>query len=174
MRRVFIPLTVVLCFLIAPYASAVLLQDAYNSALPGAGYDKLVYLDPAETYYGGLTISNASVCILSHGATVLLAGSRIIVESNATLDICGVVLTYSDSAAIKFNGAATGWIDHCSFFNNYDAVYFWTGANVKLTSNIFSYSNHYGVFTCQGTERFLAYNDAWQNAMGDYREWCPG
>ncbi len=155
-------------------AHSIPLQDMYSAAGAGAGYEKMIVLDPAEIYTGGLHLSNESVCIISCGAQVDLQGDRIMADDNALLDICGVVLTNSDSAALQFMGSADGWVDHCTFCGNYDGLYFWTGSNLKATSNIFAYSNHYGVKTIEGVYRWLEHNDAYENIGGDYKQWCAG
>jgi parallel beta-helix repeat protein len=149
------------------------LQQAFDQALPGAGYDRIVYLDNEVVYTGGLTLDNGNYCILSAGAVVDLQGSRIIIDNLAVLDICGVVLVQSDSAALKYTNGSDGWVDHCTFAFNYDGLYFWQGSNLKITSNIFSNSGRYGVYCYDTSERWMAYNDAWANSVGDYRRWCP-
>lgn len=153
---------------------AIPLQQAYDDALPGAGYDKMISLDPSEVYTGGIRLEDETVCILSAGAQIDLQGDRIYVEPTAMLDVCGVVLTNSDSAALKYAGAGKGWIDHCTFFGNYDGLYFWDGSDMVITSDIFSYCSHWGVYTHTDAERWMAYNNAWANASGNYKEFCPG
>jgi parallel beta-helix repeat protein len=170
-----LPIIIVSAVLLFPLSvGAVTLQQAYDDALPGAGYDRMIFLDPAESYTGGIHLQNETVCILSYGAQVDLQGDRIIVDPDAVLDISGVVLTYSDSAALKYDGAGDGWVDHCTFYGNYDGLYFWDNSDMTITSNIFSNSSHWGVYTHEDAQRWMAYNDAWENASGDYKEWCPG
>lgn len=174
MKKAIYALVLLALALWAAQALAIPLQQAYSEATPGAGYDKLVFLNPDEVYTGGLHLLGETVCIISCGAEVDLQGSRIMVEPSALLDICGVVLTNSDSAALKYSGAGVGWIDHCTFWGNYDCVYFWDGADMTLTSNVFSFSSHYGVYCHEDAQRWMAFNDAWENAAGHYKEYCPG
>ena len=159
----------VLVLLTAP-AGAITLQQAYEDATPGAGYDKMVVLDAQEMYTGGLTIPSGSVYILSVGAQVDLQGSEISIQPEAELDISGVVLLNSGEYALKYEGIGSGWVDHCTFYGNQTAVYFFDRSSMKLTSNIFSNSSLYGVYTHDGSERWMAFNDAWANAGGSYRE----
>lgn len=155
---------------------AVPLIQAYNNAAPGAGYDRMIVLDPETVYTGGLVIFNEAVCILSAGAQIDLRNSQILVNPTAMLDICGVVVRngVNNDAALKYGDVGTRWIDHCTFYDNYDGVRFWDNSDMVLTSNIFSYSSHYGVYTHVDAERWMAFNDAWQNTSGNYKEWCPG
>jgi hypothetical protein len=166
--------SILISMAIAGSVFAIPLQQVYDEALPGAGYDKMIVLDPAESYTGGLQFDNLDVCILSYGAVVDLQGDRIIVDPGAMLDVCGVVLTNSDSAALKYNTLAQGWVDRCTFYNNYEALFFWNNADLTITSNILSYSSHWGVRTHEDADRWMGYNDAWQNTAGNYYEWCSG
>ncbi|RJP74105.1 MAG: hypothetical protein C4524_13470 [Candidatus Zixiibacteriota bacterium] len=150
------------------------LQQAFDQATPGAGYDRIVYLDQATLYTGGLTLSDGDYCLVSSGAVVDLEGNRIIVNPSASLDICGVVLANSDSAALKFSGAGHGWVDHVTFCANYDGLYFWQNSAMKITSCIIANSTRYGVYCHSEYDlRWMAYNDAWSNPSGNYREYCP-
>lgn len=167
-------MTLIVLMFLSGQALAIPLQQAYDEALPGAGYDRLIVLDPAETYTGGLRLADETVCILSCGALIDLQGGTIGVEPSAKLDICGVILTGSADKAVSFESGGRGWIDHCTFAGNYDGVWFDSGSNLTLTSNIFVYSSHIGVSCDENVTRWLAYNDAWANAEGDYEEWCAG
>ena len=158
---------------IAAASWAVPLQQAFDQSLPGAGYDRIVYLDRETPYTGGLELSDGNICIISSGAVIDLQGSRIMVNSPATLDICGVALANSDSAALKFNASGYGWVDHVTFCGNYDGLYFWQGSDLKITSSIFANSARYGVYCYNDCERWMEYNNAWSNTGGDYREFCP-
>ncbi len=166
-------ISLVLLLIIAAPGWAIPLQQAFDEAVPGAGYDRIVYLDQEFLYTGGLTLSDGNYCLISSGAVVDLEGSRIIVNPTATLDVSGLVLTNSDSAALKYSGAGQGWVDHVTFYGNYDGLYFWQNSVMKITSCIFSDQSHYGVFCHQTCERWMAYNDAWANAAGNYKELCP-
>lgn len=170
MKRI-IPAFMLLAFAAAGWA--VPLQQAFDQAVPGAGYDRIVYLDRETMYTGGLELSDGNFCIISSGAVVDLEGGRIIVNSTATLDVCGVALANSDSAALKFNASGHGWVDHVTFCWNYDGLYFWQGSTMKVTSSIFANSARYGVYCYNDCERWMAFNDAWSNTGGDYREFCP-
>lgn len=174
MKKFTVVMALIVVFLWSGLALAIPLQQAYDEALPGAGYDRLIFLDPAETYTGGLYLADERVCILSYGGLIDLQNSRITVETSAHLDICGVILTNSEGAALEYLGAGQGWIDHCTLAGNYDGVYFWDNSDMTLTSNIFSYSSHYGVYCHQDAERWMAFNDAWSNISGHYKEYCPG
>ena len=166
-----IPIFMLLAFTATGWA--VPLQQAFDQASPGAGYDRIVYLDRETLYTGGLELAGGNYCIISSGAVVDLEGSRIIVNSPATLDISGVVLANSDSAALKFTSSGHGWVDHVTFCWNYDGLYFWQGSDLKITSSIFANSARYGVYCYNDCDRWMGYNDAWSNTGGDYKEFCP-
>lgn len=166
-------LILMLLFVASIPVAAIPLQQAFDEASPGAGYDRWVYLDRETLYTGGLILSDGNYCLISSGAVVDLQGDRIVVDPSATLDVCGVVLANSDSAALKYNGAGHGWVDHVTFCGNYDGLYFWQNSVMKITSSIFSFSAHYGVYCHQTCERWMAFNDAWSNPAGDYKELCP-
>ena len=170
MKKLMILATLLMCAL---PGWTVPLQQAFDQAAPGAGYDRLVYLDNEVVYTGGLTLDDGNYCILSAGAVVDLQGSRIIVNPTALLDICGVVLCGSDSAALKYAGAGHGWVDHLTFARNYDGLYWWQNANMMVTSCIFSYSTHFGVYRHQTCTSWMGFNDAYSNTGGNYKEWCP-
>ena len=174
MKRIFLFVALIASAFFAVQSPAIPLQQAYDEAEPGAGYDKMVYLDPAEVYTGGILLEDGPTCILSCGALVDLQGDRIYVEPGTVLDICGVVLANSDSAALKYYGTGEGWIDHCTFVGNYDGLYFWEYSDMVITSNIFSYSSHWGVYTHTDADRWMCFNNAWANAAGNYKEYCPG
>ncbi|NQS97957.1 MAG: hypothetical protein HQ591_05845 [candidate division Zixibacteria bacterium] len=176
MRRAAVLFTMAVVIIWAPIVVSTPLIDAYNAALPGAGYDKMVVLDPGVTYTGGLNIIEGNVCIISYGAEIDLQGGQIIIDPAAILDICGVVIDngVNNDQALKYGTGGRGWVDHCTFYNNYNSVYFWDDADMVLTSNIFSYATHYGVYTHTDAVRWMAFNDAYHNISGHYKEWCPG
>ena len=151
------------------------LIQAYNDASAGSGYDRLILLDRNTLFTGGLELSDESVCILSVGAVIDLQGGQIYVNSSSSLDICGVVLKNGsgNEAALKYNDGVKSWIDHCTFFDNYTGLQFWQNADMKITSNIFAESSHYGVYAHEYTTMWMCNNDAWQNQDGDYRMYCP-
>jgi len=175
MKKIYVIALIAGSMLTAGMLYAETLIQAYNAASAGSGYDKLILLDRNTLYTGGLELSDESVCILSAGAVIDLQGGLIYVNSSASLDICGVVLKNgsSDDAALKYNDGVKSWVDHCTFFDNYTGLRFWQNADLKITSNIFSESSHYGVYAHEYTTMWMSNNDAWQNKDGDYRMFCP-
>ncbi len=62
MRRILL-LVFVFIFVLGLPVFGITLQEAYQNALPGLGYDRLIELDPSHTYTGGLGIIGESVGI---------------------------------------------------------------------------------------------------------------
>jgi hypothetical protein len=148
------------------------LQNAYNAAGPGAGYDKLVILDPTETYTGGLTVSGGECAVWGDGAVVNLAGSHVFVTGGARFDAIGVVFR-GGVPGVTYD-AGSGRISHCTFYGNVDAVNCSLATSTKISSSIFSHSSHYGFVCHEHSPRWLAYNCAWSNTGGNYYQYCPG
>ncbi len=70
------------------------LQDAYDEAGPGEGYDKLVILERGQVYTGSLIIPGGiDCCIRGNDAVCMPGGLDIRVSTGASLDIFDTVIT---------------------------------------------------------------------------------
>ena len=165
----------ILIFLGFSYVYAGTLLEAYQNALPGMGYDKLIILHPDSTYIGGLTILDEKVGIRGNGAIIDLAGGEYIyVTGHSTIEIDGCVIM-DGSYGIHCEGNITAYISQCSFYRNTTAISFMTTmGSIEVYNTIISNSNHYGFASIEGAYRVLNYIDAYANADGNYMEFCPG
>lgn len=105
----------ILCFQI----QAVTLQQMYNNATSGNGYDKLIILDSHTTYTGGFKQDVQSICIQGNGAKIDLQTDTISIDGDNK----------------------TSYINHCIFFssNNYynPFLLFRNGARGRIINNTF-------------------------------------
>jgi hypothetical protein len=151
------------------------LLDAYQNALPGMGYDKLIVLHPDSVYTGGLNIVDEKVGIRGNGAIINLIGSSSIIvtgESNIEIDGCVIIRgTYG----IHCDGNINAYISQCTFYENEIAIsYMATMGSITVFNTVISNSSHYGFACHESSSRTLSYIDAYQNIDGDYMEFCPG
>jgi len=150
------------------------LQDVYQSALPGIGYDRLITLNKDSVYTGGITVNNESVGIKGNGALINLNGDSISVIGNAVFEIDACIILNGNSG-ISLTGDAVGLITHCTFYGNQYGIHCdgHTG-KIEVINTIISNSSRYGIATCEETATTLHYIDMYQNLLGDYVHWCPG
>jgi len=109
-------LTVLLLMFLVSAPMAMTLQEAFERAQPGGGYDKYLVLEPGEIYTGGLLIgpiyspltwtmegnAGCDVRIVGNGAILDLQASRICISyCNHRLDIDDCVIVGGD---IRFRG----------------------------------------------------------------------
>jgi len=169
------------CLVLVPLASADLsLQDVYDAAGPGEGYDKLLDLDPEEPYVGDLLICDwNSVCIHGNGALVVTDDPRgyairvlwsqldvdhLVIECGYGgieygLDAYGVVKNNTIVGATE-NGVRTGLVP--------------TGEPMEFINNIIAH-NKYGVYVLEAAlPTYVCYNDLWDNYGGHYVKFCEG
>jgi parallel beta-helix repeat protein len=164
-----------LCFvLVAPSVWALKFQDVYDQAGPGEGYDKLVVLDPNETYTGRCDVlEGKKSCIRGNGAVIDLDFGQVVASGAGTeLMITGCCLVNGNAAIAIQNGAA-GIVDGNTVCKSSKGIQAWLSASCTVKNNIF-YGNDYGVAREQNTSVAILYNDVYNNAMGNYVYWCPG
>lgn len=151
------------------------LANAYHNALPGMGYDKLIILHPDSIYTGGLTINNEKVGIRGNGAIIdLVGGSSIIVTGTSTIEIDGCVIT-KGSYGIHCDGEVNAYISQCTFYGNNTGIsYMATYGSIEVYNTIITNSSQYGFACHEDSYRILHYIDAYNNAGGNYMEFCPG
>lgn len=154
--------------------SAGTLQQAYQNAQPGMGYDRLIILDPDSVYTGGLAISGEKVGIKGFGALIDLAGDSIFVSANSQIDLDGCVII-NGSAGLAATGMVSGLITQCTFYNNGIGIHFRsTEGIIEVKNSIIANSSRYGFACEESSYRVLHYIDSYQNMLGDYVAWCPG
>ncbi len=150
------------------------LQQAYQQAGPGLGYDRVLFLHPDSTYTGGLTISDEKVAIKGFGALIDLAGDTLYVTGNSQIDLDGCVII-NGYAGLFIQGLVVSRISQCTFYGHQYGILIKTAStSIQVYNTILANNSKYG-FACEkGTERHLEYIDAYQNIQGNYVEWCPG
>ena len=159
---------------ISPRVNASTLQEMYNNALAGLGYDKLIILDGGSIYTGGLVIINEKVGIKGRGAIIDLQGSSINVSGNAVIDLDECVVL-NGSSGIYATESATSRITQCTFYDNQIGIHFMAiSGMIEVINTIISNNSQYGFACEQSTIRILHYIDAFSNLQGNYMEWCLG
>ena len=151
------------------------LLEAYQNALPGMGYDKLIILDPNSVYTGGITITDEKVGIRGNGAMIdLVGGSQILVNGKSTIEIDGCVIV-KGTYGLHCEGEVSAYISQCTFYANDIAIsYMSTVGLIEVYNTIISNSNQYGFACHEDSYRILHYIDAYANTGGNYMEFCPG
>jgi len=154
--------------------NATSLQQMFQTSGPGLGYDHLIILEKDSIYTGGITINGESVSIKGNGSVIDLSSQSIYVSGLSTFEIDGCVLKNGINA-IYLTGDARSKVTHCTFYGNLNGILCdgHTGY-VEVENSIFSNNSSYGFACCEETTRRLRYIDMYQNALGDYMEWCPG
>lgn len=172
-RRLLPAMVPLIILLAAGAAAAVHLQDAYNEAGPGEGYDRLVELDPAEVYTGYLVVlGNTSCCLRGNGALIVLdEGAQIWAGASTRLDVEGCVIT-GGSYGISYDYAITSTVSNCTLVGNGVGLRAWI-ADVTVTNCIIAGNDEYGIACRDGYEPAMLYNDVWGNGVLDYAAFCP-
>lgn len=169
----------ILIFLLLLFSGSLIragtLLEAYQNAMPGMGYDKLIILHPDSVYTGGLTITDEKVGIRGNGATIdLVGGSYILVNGESIIEIDGCVIV-KGSYGLHCEGEVSAYVTQCTFYSNDIAIsYMSTIGSIEVYNTIISNSNQYGFACHEDSYRILHYIDAYANAGGNYVEFCPG
>ena len=147
-----LPPMVLLIFLLAAAApsAAMHLQDAYNEAGPGEGYDRLVVLDPAEVYTGYLVVlGNTSCCLRGNGALIVLdEGAQIWAGASTRLDVQGCIIT-GGSYGISYDYAISSVVSNCTLVGNEVGLRSWI-SDVTVTNCIITGNDQYGISCREG------------------------
>jgi hypothetical protein len=174
-------LFVIACLFIAVAgAYAVRLQDAYDKAGPGEGYDKLLVLDAKVTYAGGCGVMiGKKSCIRGNGALVDLDGGNVQAGGAGTqLDISGCCLVNAGYyGAVNVGGGANANVDGntISKSNGIAGIRVWEYSTATIKNNIIWGNATYGVAKHQNTGATnILYNDVDNNKGGNYMYFCPG
>ena len=153
-------------------SQAATLQQAYQQAQPGMGYDRLIILKADSLYLGGLTVFNESIGIKGNGALIDLQGSRIEVRGTSMFDMDAcVVVNGTDGLFIE--GETTAMITHCTFFANQIGIRYESPVGyIEIVNSILAFNSQYGFACDENTYSILHYIDAYQNGLMDYAKWC--
>jgi hypothetical protein len=171
------------CMLAPSVWAYVSLQQVYDNAGSGGGYDKLLELDPQEEYGGDLYItSGVTVCIQGNGAKIigLSSPTRAIRVYGSKLDIDHCILVgrntgqdgiYYDSNS--YGKAANNTIT--SFKNSGITTYYiQASSGMVIENNIITdcYYGYYGIEDYMPT--YFAYNCVSGNHSLNRAYYCPG
>jgi nitrous oxidase accessory protein NosD len=167
-----IAVLVVLVTASAPVAES--LQAVYDAAGPGEGYDKLLVLDPATLYTGGLSVDRGvRSCVHGNGARIDLQYKSIWVagyETGLDIDHCVVTGGYS---GLYIAEDADAIVRNNTFVGNGYGVTCWIGSfDTVIENNIMVGNSVYGVYCREYFEPFLQYNTVWGNTQGNYMKNC--
>jgi parallel beta-helix repeat protein len=156
------------------------LQQAYDQAGPGEGYDKLLVLDPQVTYTGGCgVLQGKKSCLRGNGALIDLQNNQIYCGQPGTeVLITGCCLTNgaSGDAAIAIQDGAVGTVDGNTICKNNIGVKVWVNSSATLKNNVIFGNSLYGVAGYQTSyySIVILYNDVDTNYGGNYMYFCPG
>ncbi|MBD3168771.1 MAG: hypothetical protein GF307_04755 [candidate division Zixibacteria bacterium] len=155
------------------------LQEEYDNASAGAGYDRFIVLDPDIEYEGDLVISNGDyVGIVGGGAKIYAGSHRSLISIHASgLDIWECVLIGGHNA-LNYRENSYGVIWNNTIYNA-DSVGIKTyiqrdEPNVEIYNNIISdcfygiWSNEYFLPT------YIGYNIIYETTYLIYAGYCPG
>jgi parallel beta-helix repeat protein len=160
--------------LVVPSAWAVKLQDVYDQAGPGEGYDKLLILDSNETYTGRCDVLvGKKSCIRGNGALIDLEFGQVVASGSGTeLLITGCCLV-EGNAAVSIQDGAKGIVDGNTICKSGKGIQAWQSLACTVKNNIL-YGNDYGVAREENTSVSILYDDVDNNPKGNYVYWCPG
>jgi hypothetical protein len=175
--RIFVVLAVSLTFLAA--AGAKTLQQAYDEAGPGEGYDKLLILNPSTTYTGGCNLlQGKKSCIRGNGALCDLDNGSILatgLHTDLYLSGCCLIDCNEYSAAVSVYEGATATVDGNTICKGNMGVVVWLLSKATIKNNIIFGNAKYGIARHQNTPTLtILYNDVHNNPGGNYMYLCVG
>jgi exopolysaccharide biosynthesis protein len=155
-------------------AHAIHLQDAYNQAESGEGYDKRLILEPDEIYTGYLVVEPRTSCVIhGNGALIVLdPAGYISAPSQAKLDIDGCVIT-GGAVGLNYDWGSNSTVENCTLVENGMGIRCW-GTTVVIKNCIIANNYQYGIACLDTFEPVILYNNVWANAQLDYAAYCPG
>ena len=169
----FIHFSHAISLLILPFfLKANTLQNMYNQANSGLGYERLIELERGMIYTGGLVISDETVGIKGRGAIIDLQGSSISVNGVSVIEIDGCIIINGNNG-LYAQDEVRARITQCTFYNNDIGIHFMSEAGaIEVVNTILANNFLYGFACEEHSNRVLHYIDAYQNLLGDYMEWC--
>jgi len=161
------------------------LQEVYEQAGSGEGYDKLLILEPDSFYTGGLTIEEGiTVCIHGRGAIIDLMGESITLTGSLTLldiDHCVIV---GGERGLFYGYGAHGKVINNTFYANSYGIQATNSGEITIKNNIISNSDIFGIYSIfSDSFLWVGYNDCWGSGVWNYarmadcgctpEEWYP-
>jgi parallel beta-helix repeat protein len=167
-----IPLMLFLLWASAP-AGAMRLQDVFDAAGPGEGYDKLIDLDPGQIYTGYMVVASPTTCLLrGNGALILLdPGGQIWAGAGSKLDVENCVIT-GGAYGLSYEFCANSTVTNCTIVGNDIGIRNWV-CQVTITNSIIAGNYEHGIECREEYEPVMSYNDVWGNGQLNYAAFCP-
>jgi len=155
-------------------SSAMDLQEAYNQAGPGEGYDKLLVLDPTEIYTGYLVVDPGLSCAIhGNGALIVLnENASIWCGSQSKLDIDGCVIR-GGAYGINYEYASNSRVENCTIVENTVGIRCWAMTAV-IKNCVVADNSQFGIACLEGLEPVILFNNVWNSGQLDYAAYCPG
>ncbi len=155
------------------------LQQAYDEAGPGEGYDKLLVLDPNEVYTGRCDVlKGKKSCIRGNGALCDLKDGSVYAAGYGTdLHITGCCLINCNeySGAVAVYEGAKALIEGNTICKGNMGVVVWLSSTAVIKNNIIWGNVKYGVARHENTPTLtILYNDVDSNPGGNYMYLCVG
>lgn len=169
-----------ICFLLISVGWNLNLDSLYQLAEPGEGYDKLLVLDSFQVYEGGFIAQTGKKSgVKGYGAIIDLSLGSIrqikAVGNTTSLDIerCVIINGGDSIAAVSYNDAASGILNHLTILNSFNGVDFWYGARLTVKNSIIVKNQNSGVLTNDSCLSMLSisYNNCWRNLVANYYCW---
>ena len=155
------------------------LQEMYDDATSGLGYDKYIQLESNQIYTGSIGVYEGSVLIDGNGAIIDLQNENGIWVysddySTASLDIQYCSIVNGAYHALSYSGNATGDITNCNFINNDFGIKVFDVCELNITNCNFIDNNSLGLgMIGELTTIDLSYSNFWNNG-DNISENCPG
>ena len=156
------------------------LQEAFEAAEPGNGYDKYISLDSDIIYTGGIGVFEGDVMIAGNGAVIDLEdGTGIWVYGDeyypASLDVEYCTIIYGAYSAVSYGGTSTGSLNNINFVRNDFGVKLYDFTHVEIRNCNFVENTTYGLGIYSTTPTCdINYCNAWDNGEAAWMENCPG
>jgi parallel beta-helix repeat protein len=165
--------------LAVPAAFGKSLQQAYDEAGSGGGYDKLLVLDPNEVYTGRCEVlAGKKSCIRGNGALCDLKDNQIYAGQSQTelyLTGCCIINGYSNSGAVAVYYGANAIIDGNTICKSGMGIMVWRDSTATVKNNIIWGNTKYGIAKHEYTSGpTILYDDVSNNPGGNYMYQCVG
>ncbi len=177
MRKLLIPILLIVTAMVSPAMAYRSLQEVFENAMPGYGYDRYIELDPEIEYEGDLQINaNESICIKGNGALVYGRPYMMSVYVVfAQLDISDCVLV-DGGFGIYYGLDSYGTISNNTIINASEqgiaTVNFDEDRGLVIYNNIITGSNYGFLCVEEHHPSYLGYNTVWNTGTYRYAEQC--
>ena len=165
--------------LLTSISTGITLQEVFDAAGPGNGYDKYVELNREMIYTGGIGVFEGDVLIDGKGAIIdLQEGSGIWVYADetypASLDIQYCSIVNGGYYGLSYGGTSTGSVNNCNFVHNDMGIKMYDYSDVEMKNCNFIENITYGVGIYSTTPTCnINYCNAWNNGEAPWMENCP-